>query len=194
MGIWVYFLIGWITLWWLLAQLYFPNGYSVFNDFISAMGNPNKNPDGHLFFDVGTFIAGVLIIPFFYYLKAKLNVNKFGLIYVIAGIIGCAGFMLVGCFPEYTSGYHEFAAIMAFGGFSVSAFFLLIDLIRKKKWSTVVSIYWIYITLLIMMFIVPYISGIYKYPYKSGELFSPLQEWIFMVNIVFWLINLYIFI
>ena len=63
--------------------------------------------------------------------------------------------MLVGCFPEHMAGYHEFAAIMAFGGFSVSAFFLLIDLIYKKKWSTVLSIYVIYIILLIVMFVVP---------------------------------------
>ena len=55
----------------MIALLLFPDQYTIMENKISEQGNPILNPTGHWFFNIGSFITGILAIPNFLYIYRK---------------------------------------------------------------------------------------------------------------------------
>lgn len=60
-----------------LSAILYDGQYSPVNNYISDLGNLNKNPSGHLIFDIGCILSGLAIILFVFGLS-KLRQNEPG--------------------------------------------------------------------------------------------------------------------
>src|SRR5271157_3367889 len=94
----------------IVAQVFFPGGYSILKNHISDQGGMKSNPQVYWFFDIIVVITGILLVPSFIWLYRRLlptmlPLSKFA---TFAAIVGCAGFMLVGIIPEDFGNMHDY--------------------------------------------------------------------------------------
>lgn len=113
---------------WILAQALFLGGgwqYSFLDDTISEQGSLWKNPTGFPLFTGSVVLASVLLVPLVTFLYRRYReTSRWGATLVLlAGLVGCTGFALVGLVPEEIKEPHELFATLAFGGLGGAAFF-----------------------------------------------------------------------
>ncbi len=112
----------------------YPYAYSPLTNMISRLGNPNYNPVGAAFFNVGQILTGLCLVPFFFSFRAWRTDQKNQALLVkltqIAGYISALGVILVGLNPEGVTWLHGYM-----GGFyfcaNLSLFILSFFAFRK---------------------------------------------------------------
>ncbi len=119
----------------LIAQSLFPVDYSILDFKISAQGGITSNPEGHLLWNIGMIVMGILLIPHMLYLYENLKVSspQFAQVVRLISISACVGFSFVGVFPREYPLPHSIPAAIALYGLFISLNLNLLLLIDRKK-------------------------------------------------------------
>ncbi len=186
----------------LIAQAFYPGGYTPLNNFISNQGGIANNPRGHVFFILGAGISGILLIPHVLYIYRHLapTAKLLSQIAALCGIIGAIGFSLVGWIPEDFAEPHDAMATVAFSGFGASAFFSFLVSIRKlwlkEEWPSLKSFVFTYsitITMAVLAALVPTMGYLADLWNIDPRWFSwPPWQWASFFNVLIWFINVYL--
>ncbi len=86
----------------------FSGPYTPLNNWLSDLGNPNYNPQGAIFFNLGCIITGIFIIPFFIGLS-RWKFDEGGNLLTTAqvmGILSAIFLIMIGIFPETSEPWH----------------------------------------------------------------------------------------
>ncbi len=185
----------------IIAALLDPDGYTIWDNWISDLGSINDTPAPFLY-DIACIIAGTMTIPLTFYMenllaplpkrnklreqhysRLRFRLSSFAFIFNIIGNFGYIGVGIFSADRDYDAlkilgqGPHGIMSYLAFGGFTFGAFFMgwLIVLYNTK---------------------IPKILGIYGI---FGPLFvaiwnlidsTPLLEWMLLFSILTWIIPL----
>lgn len=185
----------------IIAALLDPDGYTIWDNWISDLGSSNHTPAPFLY-DIACIIAGFMTIPLTFYMekllaplpnrinpreqhysRLRFRLSSFAFLFSIIGNLGYIG---VGIFSadrdfEFLSmlgqGPHGIMSYLAFGGFSFGAFFMgWLIVLYDTKIPKILGIYGIFgpLTISILNLI------------KS----TPLLEWFLLFSILIWVIPL----
>ncbi|MHA1491719.1 MAG: DUF998 domain-containing protein [Promethearchaeota archaeon] len=176
-----------------IAAFLGPNGYSIWTHWISDLGGSDHTPAPFLY-DLACIIAGVLTIPFTFYMekllapipKKKKDLGKISRLRLRLGsyaflfsIIGNIGYIGVGIFSEDRNylNLHSYTSALAFGGFTLGAFFMgALIILYDIKIPKLIGVYGMVGPLLtIIIFLI---------------INNPLWEWLLLFSILAWIIPL----
>ncbi|MHA1291694.1 MAG: DUF998 domain-containing protein [Promethearchaeota archaeon] len=175
-----------------------PGQYYIWTNWISDLGGSPYTPAPYLY-DIAAIIAGILTIPLTFYLE-KLLVPlpekpeeykqttrlryRLGSYAFIFSIIGNLGYIGVGIWSEdrgymkigdYNLPMHGIMSGLAFGGFTLGAFFLgWIIILYDVKIPKIIGIYGAFGPLLVLILF--------------GIIGGPLWEWLLLISILAWII------
>ncbi|MEJ2293734.1 MAG: DUF998 domain-containing protein [Candidatus Lokiarchaeota archaeon] len=170
-----------------------PGGYSILTNWISDLGGSPHTPAPYLY-DIACIMAGVLTIPFTFYMENLLaplpkrerpqihySRMRFRLVSsaFLFSLIGSIGYIGVGIFSEDRDYYnlHSITSSLAFGGFILGAFFMGWTIVLyDTKISKLLGIYGLIgpLTTIIIYLLIN----------------NPLWEWILLFSILAWIIPL----
>ncbi|MFW9879488.1 MAG: hypothetical protein ACFFG0_40950 [Candidatus Thorarchaeota archaeon] len=189
-------IIGVIT-----ANLLNPDGYTIWDNWISDLGSFDHTP-APILYDVACIVAGSMTVPLTFYLekllaplpnranlrnqhfsRLRFRLSSFAFLFSIIGNLGYIG---VGIFSadrnyEFLSilgeGPHVIMSYLAFGGFTFGAFFMgWLIVLYETKIPKILGIYGIFGPLYIS--ILNLIDS------------TPLLEWLLLFSILIWIIPL----
>jgi hypothetical protein len=171
----------------LIASFFGPEGYTIWNNWISDLGGRKYTPAPFLY-DIACILAGSLTLPFNFYMESffSSNLNSITRMRIrivesafIFGFMGSLSYIGVGIFSEDRDyyGLHNLTSTLAFGGFTFNALFsgLFVIIYRTK---------------------IPKILGLYGLlgPFFFLILFivvsNALTEWLLLFSILLWIIPL----
>jgi hypothetical protein len=144
---------------WLIARLLYPEegGFLLNYHQISRQGNPTMNPNGYLYFIIGTLVIcfGLIFAFNFMFQRLYVEIKIFSSLFLILGWIGAIGLAMVAVFPEGTGSFngdvHNIGSILAFGGLGLAAFLsyviMFIRILKKYAWPS-----W---SQLLLLFVIP---------------------------------------
>ncbi|MFX1567078.1 MAG: hypothetical protein ACFFCV_01775 [Promethearchaeota archaeon] len=185
----------------IVAALLDPDGYTIWDNWISDLGSSNDTPAPFLY-DIACIIAGVMTIPLTYYMenllaplpkKSKLGEQHYSRLRFrlssfafLFSIIGNFAYIGVGIFSadrnyEFLSvlgqGPHGIMSYLAFGGFTFGAFFMgWIIVLYNTKIPKLLGVYGIFGPLIVA--ILNLIDS------------TPFLEWMLLFSILAWIIPL----
>jgi len=185
----------------IVAALLDPDGYTIWDNWISDLGSPNDTPAPYLY-DIACIIAGSMTIPLTYYMekllaplpkKTKLRgehysrlrfrLSSFAFLFSIIGNFAYIGVGIFSADRDYEAlevlgiGPHNLMSYLAFGGFSLGAFFMgWLIVIYDTKIPKILGIYGIF---------GPLIVAILNLIYGTA-----LLEWMLLFSILIWIIPL----
>lgn len=116
----------------LLAFAHYPLPYSPLNNWLSDLGNPDLNPSGALFYNIGIVVTAAMLLLFFPGLSRwKMENNRTQRLMLLItqgfGILGAAAMLMSGLYPINSPTLHSFFSICLYillgtaFAFSVSA-------------------------------------------------------------------------
>lgn len=172
----------------ILAQIFYPGGFSIVEYYISNQGWIAENPVGCWFFIVGTTMTGCLLVPHFIFMHRQLMPAAKILSYLstLASITGSIGLAMVGFITkdEATDAIHDVAADLAFIGLGAGAGLALLVMIRKltlkESWPTLKGFFILFIIIIAMGISVALIED------------NQLQQWIGLFTMLTWLVGSFI--
>ncbi|MFX1311910.1 MAG: DUF998 domain-containing protein [Promethearchaeota archaeon] len=187
----------------IVAALLDPDGYTIWNNWISDLGGIDHTPAPFLY-DIACIIAGSMTLPFTFYMenllaplpkKNQLNrahysrlrfrLSSFAFLFSFIGNFGYIGVGIFSADRNYKKlsvmgqGPHDMMSFLAFGGFTLGAFFMgWLIVLYNTKIPKILGIYGIFgpITFAIINLI------------ES----TPLLEWILLLSILIWIIPLFL--
>lgn len=185
----------------IVAAFLDPDGYTIWNNWISDLGSHNDTPAPYLY-DIACILAGSMTIPLTYYMEKSLAPLpkrrqlreqhysrlrfRLGSFAFLASIIGNFAYIGVGIFSadrDYDflkvmgMGPHGIMSLLAFGGFTFGAFFMgWLIIFYKSKIPKVLGIYGIFGPLTVTI-----LNLIYG---------TPFLEWMLLFSILAWIIPL----
>ena len=166
-----------------------PPPYTIWTHWISALGDYKDTPFFYLY-DAACIIAGILTIPFTFYLekilapegnssRMQVRLASFGWLF---GLIGNVGYIIVGIFSEgrpvpYEGGsLHGLFSVITFAGFVLSAMMYgLVIIIYETDFPKGLGVYG-----LIGPFVI-FVLNIFG---------MPIFEWLLLFSILAWIIPL----
>ena len=199
-------LIGYISLLIIgviVAALFDPDGYTIWNNWISDLGSYDHTPAPFLY-DIASIIAGSMTLPLTFYMenllaplpfynkdllrkqhfsRLRFRLSSFGFFFSIIGNFGYIGVGIFSADRNYQSlsilgeGPHNIMSYLAFGGFTFGAFFMgWLIVLYKTKIPKILGIYGIF---------GPLITAILNLIYST-----PLLEWFLLFSLLLWIIPL----
>ena len=178
-----------------IALLLYPNPYSMLTKSVSSLGNPFKNPEGYLYWNIAIFVTGIMLIPtllyFYHALEPIAHITS--KMFVIIGIVSSLGISGVGLFSEETIIHYVFATAAFFGlafAFSCNVYTLSKQLKEKAPWPKLWQVILIYAQLFLVMagFLTAFsIYGVYYFwDIYLFNFYLPFWEWLVLIsNLVF---------
>ena len=185
----------------IIATFLDPDGYTIWDNWISDLGSINHTPAPYLY-DIACIIAGSMTIPLTFYMekllaplpnetrlenphysRLRFRLSSFAFLFSIIGNIGYIGVGIFSADRDFDflsvlgQGPHGLMSYLAFGGFTFGAFFMgwLIVLYDTKIPKTL-GIYGIFGPLTIS--VLNLIDS------------TPLLEWLLLFSILIWVIPL----
>ncbi len=160
-------------------------GYTIWDNWISDLGGGKYTPAPYLY-DIACIAAGTLSIPFIFYIEEFLTPDlknttrmriRFAEAAFVFGLMGAISYIGVGIFSEDRNffGLHGLTSELAFGGFTLNAFFTgWFIIFYKTKVPKLLGAYGVIgpLTFLILFVIIS----------------NPLFEWLLLFSILLWLI------
>jgi len=185
----------------LVAALLDPDGYTIWDNWISDLGSRNDTPAPYLY-DIACIVAGSMTIPLTFYMekllaplpkrtklrgghysRLRFRLSSFAFLF---SIIGNFAYIGVGIFSadrdfeilsDLGIGTHGLMSYLAFGGFTFAAFFMgWLIVLYDTKIPKILGIYGIFGPLTVAV-----LNLIYG---------SELLEWMLLFSILIWLIPL----
>jgi hypothetical membrane protein len=141
----------------LAAAFQFPVHYNPFDNWISDLGDYEKNPSGAIIYNVGSALTGLLLMPLFvslmaWYKQAKRNRYLY-LGGEIFGLLTAFGMIMLGIFQEGTS-LHVLWATLCFGSLVVVLVLANLALIKNKMFNKKIGYYGFLAALVGLIFLV----------------------------------------
>ena len=184
-----------------IAALVDPDGYTIWDNWISDLGSFNHSPAPFLY-DIACIIAGSMTIPLTFYMekllaplpneeqlserhysRLRFRLSSFAFLFSIIGNIGYIGVGIFSADRDYDflsvlgQGPHGLMSYLAFGGFTFGAFFMgWIIVLYDTKIPKILGIYGIFGPLSVS--ILNLIES------------TPLLEWFLLFSILIWVIPL----
>jgi hypothetical protein len=185
----------------IIAAALYPGGFSFKDVYISYLGGSVVNPAGHLYYNVAELITGILLIPHFIFMYKSLRprAQVFNFLAAIFGILGCLGFASLGIYFQGASPLgHQIATWIAFGGFGLSAFLMLLMFLRKRlagdpwpRWRPFVLTYGqVFVILIVATLFTSYEHLFAAWDLDPGYFGDRFWEWFYMLIVVLWLIGI----
>ncbi len=202
-GIYLFIVILILTLSCIIAQILYPVTYSMLDYHVSAQGGINANPQGHIYWNIGMIITGILLIPHMLYLHRSFSSTspKISIISCIISIIACLSISLIGIFPGDLGLPHLIVGCTTFFGFII-AFNLdgIILIERKQKFPNQWPQTWNYLLFYFFLncsfigaLIIPEISlNLDKLPFDPRWLSFPIWEWTLFISVFIWMIGFFL--
>lgn len=185
----------------IVAALLDPDGYTIWDNWISDLGSSNHTPAPFLY-DIACIIAGVMTIPLTYYMekllaplpkrnelgnhhysRLRFRLSSFAFLFSIIGNFGYIGVGIFSADRDYDflsvlgQGPHGIMSYLAFGGFTFGAFFIgWIIVLYNTKIPKILGIYGILGPLIVA--ILNLIDS------------TPFLEWLLLFSILVWIIPL----
>lgn len=169
-----------------LAFLAFPESFDPFNNFLSQLGNYERNPNGAIFYLLAIIFSGILTIIFyreFYSLNSKQKSTFLLKLIFILGIMNGLSIFMSGIFAESINYPLHFL-------FSFLIFFTLLPLLlmmniyiwNNQNYTKISSILGFIVASINLIFIVIAIIG--------GDLFenAAILEWISLFSYFLWML------
>jgi hypothetical protein len=170
-----------------LAYLAFPDSFDPFNNFLSQLGNYNRNPDGAIYYFLAIIFSGLLTVIFyggFYQLFSKEKSSNLLKSILILGIANGISIFMSGVFAEsvnYT--LHFLFSFLIF--LTLLPLLLLVNIyIRNNQiFPKIVSNLGSLVILIDLIFIITAVIG--------GELFenAAIMEWLSLASYFIWMIT-----
>jgi len=187
----------------IIAALLDPDGYTIWDNWISDLGGINHTPAPFLY-DIACIVAGSMTLPFTFYMenllaplpkknelsrhhysRLRFRLSSSAFLFSLIGNLGYIGVGIFSADRDYDflsvmgQGPHGLMSFLAFGGFTLGAFFMgwLIVLYDTK---------------------IPKILGIYgicgPFVFSIINLIesTPLLEWLLLFSILIWIIPLFL--
>jgi len=184
-----------------IAALLDPDGYTIWNNWISDLGSFNHTPAPFLY-DIASIIAGSMTIPLTFYMekllaplpkrielrdqhysRLRFRLSSFAFLFNIIGNLGYIGVGIFSADRDYEflsilgEGPHGIMSYLAFGGFTFGAFFMgWLIVLYDTKIPKILGIYGIFGPLIVS--ILNLIDS------------TPLLEWMLLFSILVWVIPL----
>ena len=185
----------------IIAAVFDPDGYTIWDNWISDLGSSNHTPAPFLY-DIACIIAGSMTIPLTYYMenllaplpkrsqlretnysRLRFRLSSFAFLFSIIGNFGYIGVGIFSADRDYDflsvlgEGPHGIMSYLAFGGFTFAAFFMgWLIVLYDTKIPKILGIYGIFgpLTVAILNLI------------ES----TPFLEWMLLFSILIWIIPL----
>lgn len=197
MGVYISLLIiGVIT-----AGLLDPDGYTIWDNWISDLGSSDHTP-APILYDIACIVAGFMTIPLTFYMenllaplpkrstikeqhysRLRFRLSSFAFLFSIIGNLGYIGVGIFSADRDFErlsilgEGPHGIMSYLAFGGFTFAAFFMgWIIVLYNTEIPKILGLYGIFGPLFIA--ILNLIDS------------TPLLEWILLFSILIWIIPL----
>ncbi len=184
-----------------IAAFLDPDGYTIWDNWISDLGSSNHTPAPFLY-DIACIIAGSMTIPLTYFMeqllaplpkrnelgeryysRLRFRLSSFAFLFSIIGNFGYIGVGIFSADRDYDflsvlgQGPHGIMSYLAFGGFTFAAFFMgWLIVLYKTKIPKILGIYGIFGPLIVA--ILNLIDS------------TPLLEWMLLFSILLWIIPL----
>jgi hypothetical protein len=185
----------------IIAALLDPDGYTIWDNWISDLGSINDTPAPYLY-DIACIIAGTMTIPLTFYMekllaplpkrtqlrgehysRLRFRLSSFAFLFSIIGNFAYIGVGIFSADRDYDIisslglGTHEIMSYLAFGGFTFAAFFMgWLIILYDTKIPKLLGLYGILGPLTVAI-----LNLIY-----GGE----LLEWMLLFSILIWIIPL----
>jgi hypothetical membrane protein len=185
----------------IVAVLLDPDGYTIWDNWISDLGSINHTPVPFLY-DIACIIAGTMTIPLTFYMekllaplpkrtklssehysRLRFRLSSFAFLFSIIGNFAYIGVGIFSADRDYEwlellgQGPHGIMSYLAFGGFTFGAFFMgWLIVLYNTKIPKILGIYGIFGPLIVT--ILNLIDG------------TPLLEWMLLFSILIWIIPL----
>ncbi len=183
----------------IIAALFDPDGYTIWDNWISDLGAHNHTPVPFLY-DIACIVAGSMTIPLTFYLekllaplpertklreqhysRLRFRLSSFAFLFSIIGNLGYIGVGIFSADRDYEflsilgEGPHGIMSYLAFGGFTFGAFFMgWLIVLYDTKIPKLLGIYGIFGPLIVS--ILNLIDS------------TPLLEWMLLFSILVWII------
>ncbi len=185
----------------IVAALLDPDGYTIWDNWISDLGSINDTPAPYLY-DIACVIAGTMTIPLTFYMekllaplpkrthlrgehysRLRFRLSSFAFLFSILGNFAYIGVGIFSADRDYEIisglglGTHGIMSYLAFGGFTFAAFFMgWLIILYNTKIPKILGLYGIFGPLTVAV-----LNLIY-----GGE----LLEWMLLFSILIWIIPL----
>ncbi|MFX0024608.1 MAG: hypothetical protein ACFE9S_19995 [Candidatus Hermodarchaeota archaeon] len=185
----------------IVAALLDPDGYTIWDNWISDLGSINHTPAPYLY-DIACIVAGTMTIPLTYYMekllaplpkrtkvrgehfsRLRFRLSSYAFLFSIIGNFAYIGVGIFSADRDYDflsilgMGPHGLMSYLAFGGFTFGAFFMgWIIIFYDTKIPKILGIYGILGPLIVA--ILNLIDS------------TPLLEWMLLFSILIWIIPL----
>ena len=185
----------------IVASLLDPDGYTIWDNWISDLGSSNDTPAPFLY-DIACIIAGIMTIPLTYYMekllaplpkrgelgeqhysRLRFRLSSFAFFFSFIGNFAYIGVGIFSADRDYEflsvlgQGPHGIMSYLAFGGFTFGAFFMgWIIVLYNTKIPKLLGIYGIFGPLIVA--ILNLIDS------------TPFLEWMLLFSILAWIIPL----
>jgi len=185
----------------IVAAFLDPDGYTIWDNWISDLGSSNDTPAPYLY-DIACIVAGSMTIPLTFYMekllaplpkrtkirgehfsRLRFRLSSYAFIFSIIGNFGYIGVGIFSADRDYDflsvlgMGPHGLMSYLAFGGFTFGAFFMgWLIVLYDTKIPKILGIYGILGPLIIA--ILNLIDS------------TPLLEWMLLFSILIWIIPL----
>ncbi len=183
----------------IIAAVLDPDGYTIWDNWISDLGSSNHTPAPFLY-DIACIIAGSMTIPLTYYMekllaplpkrnelkehhysRLRFRLSSFAFFFSLIGNFGYIGVGIFSADRDYDAlrvlgqGPHGIMSYLAFGGFTFGAFFMgWLIVLYNTKIPKILGIYGIFGPLIVT--ILNLIDS------------TPLLEWMLLFSILVWII------
>jgi hypothetical membrane protein len=185
----------------IVAALLDPDGYTIWNNWISDLGSSNDTPAPYLY-DIACIIAGSMTIPLTFYMekilaplpkrtkfrgehysRLRFRLSSFAFLFSIIGNFAYIGVGIFSADRDFKAlevlgiGPHNLMSYLAFGGFTFGAFFMgWLIVLYNTKIPKILGIYGIFgpLTIAILNLIIG----------------NELLEWMLLFSILIWIIPL----
>ncbi|MGA9140420.1 MAG: DUF998 domain-containing protein, partial [Methanocella sp.] len=166
----------------IVAALQYPTQFNPVNNWISDMGNYDKNPAGAIIFNACAFVAGLLLVPFFAGLASWYYVQRKDKYYYVAaelfGFVGALGLVMIGIFQQGTS-LHSLWAMVCFGSLVIVFIVAGRALLRNPEFNRLIGYYGYVAALIGLIFFVLFV----------GMTDTPIfMEWLTVYGAFLWIL------
>ena len=184
-----------------VAALFDPDGYTIWNNWISDLGSSDHTP-APLLYDIACIIAGSMTIPLTFYMenllapmpkrtqssgvhvsRLRFRLSSYAFLFSIIGNFGYIGVGIFSADRDFENlsilgqGPHGIMSYLAFGGFALGAFFMgWLIVLYNTKIPKILGIYGILGPLTVA--IINLIDS------------TPFLEWLLLFSILVWIIPL----
>lgn len=128
-----------------ISYLHFPITYTIFTNYVSELGNPLRNPNGAIYFNIGAIITGITLFPFFIGLHLWYSeVTWRTTLIIISQLLGfSAAFsvIMVGLFPEHLITAHLFWSYLFFILLLIFTLLISISLFTHPDSNKIISFF-----------------------------------------------------